>query len=341
LTDSIESNTALKEGQAMTGNNSKTATVLFVDDSRLMRRAAESALSQNYQVILAGDGTEALKAIVEHQEIQVVLTDLSMPKMDGHALIEKIKTSSDAKLRQLPVLVVTGSASDQVVKQVRQAGAAGVMTKPFTPEALIQRVRQLLDADQNETPESRPSIESVDAQGAPICIESSVNDLDRRLRQTLALHIRHDLPLSVMQLRIANINEIEARHGERIAHAVMKFAQKVLGQTLRDEDSVGQTRRDTFTLVLPMTTDSGSKAVADRLQQAFRKKKVAVRGQVIELELALAICDSGLSDRDVECITAGRDQPTLMTNIIKFELPASEQHPAAARAMQGEVGTAL
>lgn len=325
----------------MTGNNSKTATILFVDDSRLMRRAAESALSQHYQVILADDGIKALQAIKEHKGIQAVLTDLSMPKMDGHELIDKIKTSSDAKLRQLPVLVVTGSASDQVVEQVRQAGATGVMTKPFTPEALIQRVRQLLDGDQDLTPDSRPSIESVDAQGEPICIESSVNDLDRRLRQTLALHIRHDLPLSVMQLRIANINEIEAQHGERIAHAVMKFAQKVLGQTLRDEDSVGQTRRDTFTLVLPMTPDSGSKAVADRLQQAFRKKKVAVRGQVIELELELAICDPGLSDRDVECITAGKDQPPLMTNIIKFELPATEQQPPAARATQSEAKAAL
>jgi diguanylate cyclase (GGDEF)-like protein len=333
---SIATDTEQKEGQTMPANNSKKATVLFVDDSKLMRRAAQSALSTHYDVLLAVDGVDAMKAIHEHSEIQAIITDLSMPEMDGHELIRKIKTSTDARLRSLPMLVVTGSATDEVIKQVRQAGAAGVMTKPFTPEALVERVRQLLAVGENDAASASPQIESVDALNGHICVESSAAELERRLRQTVALHVRHDLPLAVMQLSITNLQAIESSHGESVGRSVMKFAEKILGQTLRDEDSVGQTSTDTFTLVLPMTTASGAEALSDRLEQAFRKKKVAFRGQVIELEVELALCDPGLSEQDIECIAAGKDKPGLMTNVVKFELPANEKAAPAASAPKAQ-----
>ena len=310
----------------MPATNSKKRTVLFVDDSKLMRRAAKSALSNQYDVRLAEDGAEALEAVQAHDDIEAIITDLSMPEMDGYELIDRIKASHDSALRELPILVVTGSASDEAVKQVQDAGAAGLMTKPFKPEALVMRVGQLLASDQED---ATRTVEATEAEGAPICIETSAGDLERRLRQTVALHVRHDLPLTVMQLSIANLDEIEAEHNERVAQSVMKFARKILARTLRDEDSAGQTRRDAFTLVLPMTDESGAQGLSSRLEQAFRKKKVAVRGKVIELEMELATCDSGLSAQDIECIAAGKDQPGMMANVIKFELPRT-RHPGGS-----------
>ena len=74
-----------------------------------------------------------------------------------------------------------------------------------------------------------------------------------------------------------------------------------------------------------MTTAEGAETLSDRLQQAFCKKRVAIRGEVINLDVELTLCDSGLSNQDIECIAAGKDRPELVTNIVRFELPARKK----------------
>jgi len=328
----------------MPTNKQNISSVLFVDDSKLMRCAAERALSKKFNVLLANHGREALRLLDEHSDIQAVITDLSMPEMDGYELIEHIKGSDDSRVRDLPVLVVTGSATDDVPKKVMGAGVSGIMTKPFTPEALVLRVEQILDPDGAEEQTEAPVrlTEEVDAQ--PICIEETAERFHRRLRQTLALHLRHDLPLSVMQLKVVNLGDIESAHSERVAESVMRFAQGIVGKTLREEDSVGRTARDSFTMALPMTNDSGAKALAGRLQEAFCKKKLAVRGQDASLQVELSVCDPGLSQDEIQCLAAGTDRSRTMTNLIEFRMPSASDrqnaHPVTSAARTEEAKTA-
>ena len=86
---------------------STAARILFVDDSRLMRFAGKRFLSQHFDVVLAEDGRQAWKLLQQDDSIEVVITDLMMPEVDGIELIRRIREADHGRIRALPVLVVT------------------------------------------------------------------------------------------------------------------------------------------------------------------------------------------------------------------------------------------
>jgi two-component system chemotaxis response regulator CheY len=89
----------------------------------------------------AGDGKEALQ-ILDREWVDVILTDINMPRMSGDELVRQIE--EDAELRSIPVLVVSTDATDQRIRQMLSMGARGYVTKPFVPEALRDELERLL-----------------------------------------------------------------------------------------------------------------------------------------------------------------------------------------------------
>jgi signal transduction histidine kinase len=112
--------------------------ILVVDDSRLNRLTLSRALEQQgHTVLLAENGEQALQ-MLRSEAIDVVLLDIMMPGMNGYEVLERIK--SDARLRQLPVIVI--SAIDEVESAVRciEMGAEDYLPKPFDPILLKARL---------------------------------------------------------------------------------------------------------------------------------------------------------------------------------------------------------
>ena len=87
--------------------------LLFVDDSKVMRLAADKMLGGEFRVEVAEDGLQAWTIISQNPAISVVFSDLAMPEMDGYALLEKIRTSDDDGIAGLPVIIVTGAENDE------------------------------------------------------------------------------------------------------------------------------------------------------------------------------------------------------------------------------------
>jgi CheY-like chemotaxis protein len=117
------------------------ASVLVVDDSRLDRRLTEECLRRaGYAVTSAGDAREALSRLDLHP-VDLVVTDLTMPGMDGFELLRRIKCIS----RTLPVILVTSSGSEAVVVEALRAGADDYVSKTCLPEQLPTSVHRLLE----------------------------------------------------------------------------------------------------------------------------------------------------------------------------------------------------
>ena len=117
--------------------------VLFVDDTKLMRKMAEVALaSAGYETLVAGDGQEALSLLQQyHDKIGLVLTDWHMPLLDGFGLLKSIKGSD--KLKHIPVIMVTSDSEKGQARKAMDAGAAGYLVKPFSNyDEVIEAVRQ-------------------------------------------------------------------------------------------------------------------------------------------------------------------------------------------------------
>jgi two-component system, chemotaxis family, chemotaxis protein CheY len=115
--------------------------VLTVDDSRTMREMVAFTLkSAGYDVVEAADGQQALTAL-SGAKVDLVITDLNMPVMDGLTLIRKVRAIPAN--RTLPILMLTTESDDKKKAEGRAAGATGWIVKPFNPEKLVSVVQKV------------------------------------------------------------------------------------------------------------------------------------------------------------------------------------------------------
>lgn len=115
--------------------------VLTVDDSASMRALLLAALtSRGFAVEQAVDGQEALEWLATN-EVDAVITDINMPRLDGFGLIEKLRGS--ALHADRPILVLTTESSDEKKRRARDAGATGWIVKPFDADKLTTALRRV------------------------------------------------------------------------------------------------------------------------------------------------------------------------------------------------------
>ena len=117
--------------------------VLVVDDQEINRDALGIILEDDYDVIYAQNGKEALHAMHEHiDDLVIVLLDLMMPVMDGFEVLETVRNDED--LRKIPIIVLTSDKSAEL--QALQMGAADFITKPFDAhEVILARVGRIIE----------------------------------------------------------------------------------------------------------------------------------------------------------------------------------------------------
>jgi PAS domain S-box-containing protein len=135
----VAQNTEPKRGALVTHGGE---TILVVDDEEAVRSSTRRALERaGYAVVAATDGAEALRLFTEYDgAVQMLITDVVMPGLGGRELVGRLKIMSP----RLPVLFVSGYTEEGVRKQgVLEPGAA-YLEKPFTPEKLLRKVREVL-----------------------------------------------------------------------------------------------------------------------------------------------------------------------------------------------------
>lgn len=116
--------------------------ILAVDDSLSIREMVAFTLrADGHDVVTAEDGVDALR-IARDQRIDVVVTDVNMPNMDGITLVRELRGME--KFRFTPLLILTTESSSEYKQKGRAAGATGWLVKPFQPEQLQETVRRVL-----------------------------------------------------------------------------------------------------------------------------------------------------------------------------------------------------
>ena len=182
-------------------DSQQKATILAVDDSRVMLVAAAKALKNEFEVLKASDGEEAWDAIQQHPEISLVFSDLAMPNMDGYGLLEAIRSSDNAQIAKLPVVILTGQEDgDGTKEKVMAAGATDFLIKPFESLDLLSRARSLatLSTQVNEL-EKKVSLDKL----TRLYTEISFNDSGER---ATAYTVRHATPITVLRFDIDNFS---------------------------------------------------------------------------------------------------------------------------------------
>jgi two-component system, chemotaxis family, chemotaxis protein CheY len=121
--------------------------VLVVDDSAAIRKILTRVLRQTGMAIQtiheAGDGQEALAVMALHR-VDLVLSDINMPKMDGLQLLASLKASP--QWQKVPVVMITTEGGETKVAEAVRLGAAGYVRKPFTADQIKEKLVGILES---------------------------------------------------------------------------------------------------------------------------------------------------------------------------------------------------
>ncbi len=153
------------------------AKILLVEDNAPMRRLYQEYLSANYTIYLAGNGSEALR-VLEKQEIDLVLSDINMPTMDGLSLRAELARSQQNEL--IPFIFMTASEEQDLQARAASLGIDDYIAKPISGPDLIQHIERVL-------------------QRTGQIVQRLTNRLDRKISESFI----PDLPSRVNHWRIA------------------------------------------------------------------------------------------------------------------------------------------
>jgi len=116
--------------------------IMTADDSASVRQMVSFTLKQNgYDVVEAVDGRDALTKLAS-QKVDVLITDLNMPNMDGLGLIRGVRAGTLNKY--IPIIMLTTESQDSKKGEGKAAGATGWIVKPFKPEQLVAVLKKVL-----------------------------------------------------------------------------------------------------------------------------------------------------------------------------------------------------
>ena len=119
--------------------------LLIVDDSITMRMIIMRSIRQSgfkaEEILEARNGREALD-IIGSNHIDIILSDINMPEMDGLEFLKRLRSSPDT--RDIPVVMITAEGSESLIEKAEGLGASGFIRKPFTPESIGSKLSEIL-----------------------------------------------------------------------------------------------------------------------------------------------------------------------------------------------------
>ncbi|MDD5568263.1 MAG: response regulator [Candidatus Omnitrophica bacterium] len=244
--------------------------ILIVDDDPDIRDVLKLTLSEeNYEILEAGDGEEALKVIHDNQP-DLILLDYKIPKIDGREVCRRIK--NDLLLRHLPIIMVTGKGDISDKVDGIDAGADDYVVKPFEPKELLARIRMILRHTER------------DLEANPLTrLPGNVSIL-----KELSKRIENKSLFAVCYIDLDKFKSYNDKYGFEHGDEVIRETARLLIRSTREhgnhDDFVGHIGGDDFVIVTtPDKTDSLCQKVIldfENLVPSFYNEKDAKNGYI-------------------------------------------------------------
>ncbi len=149
--------------------------ILVVDDESRMRKLIRDFLErENYKILEAGDGIEAMDLFYEHKDIDLIILDVMMPRMDGWQVCREVRAHS-----KVPIMMLTARAEETSELRGFELGVDEYISKPFSPRILVARVGALLKRAKNVLEDNVASAGGIviDKSAHMVSVDGEVIDL--------------------------------------------------------------------------------------------------------------------------------------------------------------------
>ncbi|MDH5179778.1 MAG: diguanylate cyclase [Gammaproteobacteria bacterium] len=243
--------------------------ILAVDDSKVMRRAIAKILGNEYEVIEAEHGEDAWTLLMNDETIQVVFTDLSMPYLDGYGLLERIRQAEDDRIREMPVIIITGKDDDETAQQQAfHKGATDFISKPFESVQLQARAKAHVQFELTARKLSETSAQ-LETQSA---IDGITNLGGQRYfckvaDETLAYIKRHGGHFILLRMDIDHFESLFIKNGKPVADSILREVGQHLAKRVRHEDKLARVGLAKFAMLFPAANLEETQQLAERIRR--------------------------------------------------------------------------
>jgi two-component system cell cycle response regulator len=258
--------------------------VLMVDDSKVIRMAANKILGKDYDVVVTEDGEEGWKMLLNDSSIHVVFTDLMMPVLDGLGLLERIRRSDDPGIQNLPVIMVTGADnSEELREDALKKGATDFLPKPFNSIDLQARARAHCTY-QREALALKKQI-TIDALTG---LSNQVAFIEQ-LGKDLAFAHRHRQSVAIVMADIPDFKSFFMQHGKTAVDAALSQAARLVRECIRTEDTASRYNISTLSISLPSTPSEGAMKLLEKLQLALKNNPILVNERPLPVKWRFSV----------------------------------------------------
>jgi two-component system, cell cycle response regulator len=307
-------------------------TILVVEDHPDQRDLLAIVLKrEGYQVITAANGVEALEKL-EHQNVQLALSDIMMPKMDGFELIKRIRTNPE--LKNIYLILITARIQEGDRVRGLDLGADDYITKPFSFSELLARVRVGSRVVQYQRHlEHQTQVDSLTGLFNRRALEKKFHEEFERAK-------RYQNPLSVLIFDIDNFKIINDTYGHHGGDAALVKIADTLREITRQSDFSARYGGEEFVMILPETDHESARQVAGKIHEAIRSLSFGTSHQPFTLTVSVGVSSTSvrayaawrelLDDADralYQAKNAGKDRVELCGSGEKTRPAQSPAHP--------------
>ena len=267
--------------------------ILVVDDEESIRDIIQESLQYaGYSCTCAEDGLKALH-VMDQLSVDVVITDIQMPNMDGIELTKSIKERFDSD-----VIVMTGFVKDFTYEAIIEIGASDFIQKPISMKELLIRIKRVIKerAVLSERNRALEALRESQKKYQELSITDGLTNLYNsrhfynQLKRELERSNRYQHPLTLLMLDVDDFKQFNDTFGHLEGDKVLVGLAEVIQTSIRRIDSAYRYGGEEFTVILPETAGARGSHVAERIRSEFKKEVFSpAKGTTVHVSVSIGI----------------------------------------------------
>jgi two-component system, cell cycle response regulator len=238
----------------------------------------------------ASNGEDAWALLQEKEEIELVITDLDMPRLNGYELLERIRSSEISRIASMPVIVVTGAEDTKAKTRAFQLGANDFISKNADKIEIRARVRahHKLALLIHELEDSRKIL---NAQANTDALTKLTNRRAFFVRASEALELmrRHEQPFSVLMIDVDHFKAINDTYGHQCGDYVLLEIAQILTKNIRTNDILARIGGEEFAIAAPYSNRLSAVVLAERLRKAAEGAEFIYKDTRIPVTVSIGV----------------------------------------------------
>lgn len=279
--------------------------ILIVDDSRIVRATIIKRIRDRFAVREEVDGEAGWEALLIDPTLQLVITDHSMPRLDGYGLIERIRASKVGRIRDIPVIMISGDEDEESRQRAKDLGATDFIAKGTGTVELLARLDALVELGRSHEALDEARADAVTDVESGLLTPAA---LLRQAEQVFAFAHRHGSHAGVLIVGLDRFDELVAAEGKATLDALANHFARVLAGAVRKEDALARWRHSQFAVITPGIDARHAHLFAERLRGAVAGANVQHGGRALQVTVSVGLASCPADGEQASDLLATAEQ---------------------------------